>query len=103
MENPKSKAEEQKPVNAKIRSIVIMYLDIIIRSLISFFSVIIVLEIILVYFFHLNFIVVIIIAFFVSILLAPFFSKIRLGEYFLIKYEYWLGRMANRIFNEKEN
>lgn len=78
---------------SKYRDLLIVYFDMTIRGLLSFFIVGIGLFLLLVGVFHLNTIAVIIIAFLVSIAISPLFSKIRVAEKLINKYENWLNKI----------
>jgi len=77
----------------KYRSLIVLYIDIVIRGLISFFFIGILLEIILGIYLHLSFIIVLVAVFIVSIFVAPFLSKIKWGEKIWTHYENWLDGM----------
>jgi len=77
----------------RYRNLMVIYLDGTIRGLLSFFIVGIGLFLLLVGVFHLNTIAVIIVAFLVSILISPLFSKIRVAEKLITKYEAWLNKI----------
>lgn len=82
--------EIQKSSNFRLMSI--MYLDIVIRSLISFVFVGFGLSILLMGILKLSWVIVLPIVFILSILIAPLLSKIKLGHILFDKYELWLQR-----------
>lgn len=89
MRNLKQQKEQIQEPN-KFRQLMINYLDIVIRSLISFVGIGVILGIILIGYLKMNFIFAFIIIFILSIIIAPFLSKIKLGEVVFLKYENWL-------------
>jgi len=73
--------EKTQPLNdSRFRNISIVYLDILIRSLISFICIGIVFSIILIGYLHLSWVLVLPLVFIVSILVSPLLMKIKLGE-----------------------
>lgn len=80
---------------SKFRQMSVMYLDIVIRGLISFFFVGIGLYFLLSILFHIPFYFVLPIVFIVSILIAPFLSKIKLGHIIFDRYENFLNKSFN--------
>jgi len=92
-QNPQEQIEKVQPLNnSKFRNMMVMYLDILIRSLISFFFVGILFSIFLIGFLHITWIVVLPLVFITSILISPFLSKIKLGEKVFDHYEFWLKK-----------
>lgn len=81
--------QETNQLQSKYRSWIVLYLDILIRSLMSFVIVGILLTIALLKF-HFPFLWILIIAFCISILISPLFMKIKLGDKFLTWYENFL-------------
>lgn len=67
--------------DSRFRSIAIMYLDITIRSLIAFLCIGFLLSLIFIGYFHLSWILVLPIIFVTTIIVSPFLSKIKLGEF----------------------
>jgi hypothetical protein len=93
MKNQQEQIEKVQPLNnSRFRNLMIMYLDILIRSLISFFFVGTLFSIFLIGFLHITWIVVIPLVFLVSILISPFLSKIKLGEKVFDYYEGFLKK-----------
>jgi hypothetical protein len=90
MESQKS-SESQK--QSKLRDIIVVYFDIVIRGLIAFAFIGILLSIFLIGFLKLSYFIVLPIAFICSILISPFLSKIKLGDVLLTKYENYLGKI----------
>lgn len=90
--------QNQKMLNSNkrtTRDYVVLYLDGVLRGLISFLVVGIGLFLLLVGILKMKFIFVLPIIFIVSVLLSPFLSKITLGEKVLTGYENWLKRTFN--------
>ena len=77
----------------KIRTHIINYLDIIIRSLISFIVIGIGLGFFLIGYVKMKAIVVLPIIFICSIIISPFLSRIKFGERLLIKFEKFLSKL----------
>jgi hypothetical protein len=93
----KEKIEEQEKIEEVIRSsrfrnMMIVYFDILIRSLISFFAIGILLSILLIGVFHFEWWLVLPLVFICSIFVAPFLSKIKLGERVFDYYEQFLKK-----------
>lgn len=87
-QNPKQQQEKIQQSNSpRFRNLIVMYLDILIRSLISFVCIGVVLSIFLIGFLHLSWIFVLPLSFFVAILVAPLFMKIQLADKILTYYE----------------
>jgi len=84
--------QEKSPLYDRFRVQLVNYTDMIIRSLISFFFIGLGLYIILIGIFKWSILPTLLMAFFVSILVNPFLSKIKLGERIWSKYEKWLAR-----------
>lgn len=84
-------SESQK--QSRFRSIVVIYLDAILRGLIAFAFIGILLSLFLIGFLHLSFVLVLPIAFICSILISPLLSKVKLGNVLLTKYENYLNRL----------
>ena len=80
-------SENQLLNNSKFRNLSIMYLDIVIRSLISFLCVGVLFSIILIGYLHISWVFVLPLVFFVSIIISPLLMKIRLGEIVFLYYE----------------
>jgi len=72
-----------------------MYLDIVIRSLISFVCIGLLFSIILIGYLHISWILVLPLTFFVAILVSPLLMKITLGEKILVYYENLLKKGFN--------
>lgn len=82
------------------RDYIILYMDMVIRGLISFFVVGIGLYALLIFYFKMKFIYVLPIAFICSIFLSPFLSKVKLGEKLLILYERLLAKVFKLTIEE---
>lgn len=93
--DPKN-SQENPNLNSVFRQKLIIYMDNILRGLISFAVVGIGLFVILTGFLHVKIYWVLPIAFFCSILISPLLSKIHLGERLLLKYESWLNKLVKR-------
>jgi membrane protein implicated in regulation of membrane protease activity len=83
------------------RVYIILYLDMVLRGLISFFVVGIGLYFILIGYFKMTFVFLLPIAFIVSILISPFLMRIKLGEIVLTKYEGLLNKLLKKSFDGK--
>ena len=81
----------------KIRTHLINYLDIVVRGLISFLVIGIGLGFLLIGYFKMKAIIVFPVIFICSIIITPFLSRIRLGEFLLIKYENLLHKIFKNI------
>lgn len=87
-QNPPQQQEKiQLLNNSKFKNMAIMYLDILIRSLISFFFIGILFSVFLIGFLHITWIVVLPLVFLTSILVSPLLAKIKLGEFVINYYE----------------
>lgn len=93
--NQNQQKEEIQKLN-NFRNEIIKYTDIVIRSLIAFIFVGILGSIILIGLFHIKIWLLFPIMFFLSIIISPLLSKIRLGEQLFNKYDEWL-KGKNRI------
>lgn len=91
---PQQKSKEVPLSNnsERFRNLMIMYLDIVIRSLISFIFIGILLSFVFIGVLHISWIFVLPMVFFVSILVSPLLSKIKLGERVFLYYEEWLKK-----------
>jgi hypothetical protein len=83
--------KEENPNN--LRNWIILYTDMILRGLIAFFFAGICLYTFLVGYLHIKAIYILPIAFIVSIMISPFLSRIRLGNFVLNSYEKWLNNL----------
>jgi membrane protein implicated in regulation of membrane protease activity len=70
-------------------------MDILIRSLISFLAIGVVFSIILIGYLHISWIFVLPLVFFVSVIIAPFLSKIKLADKVMDYYEGLLKKTFN--------
>lgn len=84
---PQPQEKTQLFGNSKTRETMITYFDIVIRSLISFLGIGVLFSIFLIGFLHITWIIVLPLVFIVSIIVAPFLSKIKLGEKVINYYE----------------
>jgi Cu/Ag efflux pump CusA len=82
---------------SNFRAYIILYLDIIIRSFISFALVGVLLYIFLGIFLKMKFIYILPIAFLMGILISPLLSRIKLGEKTIQAYENMLDKFVNKI------
>lgn len=87
--------EELEMRTSNIRKMIIIYTDMMIRGLLSFFVIGIGFYLILVVFFKMKFIYVLPLVFIATILISPFLSKIRIAEKMLDKYDEWLKLVFN--------
>lgn len=87
-----SKEIQKQDSFSRFRQMAIVYLDIVIRSLISFVVIGLGLSIILMGFLKWSWIIVLPIVFILSIIVAPSLSKIKLGEKVFLLYESWLQK-----------
>lgn len=83
----------------KIDQWIVFYLDITLRSLVAFAISLVLLSILKGYF-NMSIIWVIVCSFALSIMITPFLSKIRLGNYLLNKYKGFLNRTFVRVVND---
>jgi len=90
----KSSQQEPKsqPLYSKFRMYAMQYANITVNSMLSFLIVGLGLYIVLIGVMKMSFVPVLLITFFISILINPFFSRIRLGEKIFLKYENWLEK-----------
>ena len=88
--------ESENQTQNKYYKLTIFYLDSVIRGLIAFFSVGVLLTLILVVFLKMKFVWILPISFVVSILISPFLSRITLGERLLNGYTKWLEKTFNK-------
>jgi len=89
----KQQEEKIQPLNnSKFRGLAIMYLDILIRSMISFICIGILFSIVLIGYLHFSWILVLPLVFIVSIIVAPLLMKIKLGEIVFSHYESWIRK-----------
>lgn len=89
--------EETKTlIPSKFRSYMVLYSDIVIRSLIAFVFSFLVFSIIGVGILHISFIIVLVVAFLFGVLITPFLSKISLGGKFINWYEGILSGVVKR-------
>ena len=86
--------EENKSNN--IRNWIVLYMDIVVRGLIAFLFVGVCLSFLLIGYFKMSFIYVLPIVFITSVLISPFLSKIRLGEFIISKYENFLNKLFEK-------
>ena len=95
MGNQKLQTEKIQPSNkiSNFRMWMIIYLDIVIRGLISFFGIGVVLSIFLIGFLHISWIFVLPLSFFCSIIVSPFLSKIKLAEKVIDYYDGLLQKL----------
>ena len=92
MEAQNQSKKENLNIGDNYRRVIVMYLDLVIRGLISFLFVGIGLWIILGGFLKMKFIYMLPVAFICSILISPFLSRVQLGERAVSWYEGWLRR-----------
>lgn len=92
--------EEKFGEKSGLRQYIVLYLDIVLRSLISFLGIGVVLSIFLVSYLKMKFILVLPIIFILAVLISPFLSKIKLGEFLLDKYENFLNKLFRRTLND---
>ena len=93
MKNQQEQQEKTQLLNdSKFRSMAIMYLDILIRSLISFICIGVIFSIVLIGYLHFSWILVLLLVFIVSIIIAPLLMKIKLGEIVFSHYESWIRK-----------
>jgi len=83
----------QQVNNSRFRSIMVMYLDILIRSLVSFVFVGILFSIFLIWALHITWIIVLPLVFISSIFISPFLMKIKLAEKIVSYYEDFLNKV----------
>lgn len=96
-QDPKSDSNSLFMENSPtLRTHLVNYLDNIIRGLLSLIFVGIGLFILLTGVLKIKFIIVFPIIFIVSILISPFLSRIKLGEFVLSKYERWLKKIIKK-------
>lgn len=95
MKKQKQQQEEILESNKGFRNMLIVYMDIVIRSLISFFCVGIVFSVFLISYLHISWVFVLPLVFFVSVLISPLLSQIRLSERILVYYENLLKKSFN--------
>jgi hypothetical protein len=79
--------------DSRMRKMMVMYLDIIIRSLISFFCIGLVFSFVLIGYLHISWVFVLPLTFFVSILVSPFLSKLSIADKIIIYYENILKKL----------
>lgn len=89
---PQQEQKTQLFANPRFRGMLITYFDIVIRSLISFFCIGVLFSIFLIGFLHITWVIVLPLVFIASIIVAPFLSKIKLGEVVFSHYESWLKK-----------
>lgn len=89
-------SQENPNLNSVFRQKLIIYMDNLLRGLISFAVIGIGLFVILTGFLHVKIYWVLPIAFFCSILISPLLSKIHLGERLLCFYENWLNNLMKK-------
>lgn len=91
-QQPQEIQELNEEKTSRFRNVSIMYLDILIRSLISFFFIGILFSIFLIGFLHITWYIVLPLVFITSILVSPFLMKIKLGETVFLYYENFLKK-----------
>lgn len=77
---------------SRIRGLMVIYLDGVIRSLIAFLFIGVGSYIVFVGFFKINMILVLPIVFILSVMISPLLSRIKLGEKVIVGYENWLKK-----------
>ena len=86
----------EKNKSNNIRNWIVLYMDIVVRGLIAFLFVGVCLSFLLIGYFKMSFIYVLPIVFITSVLISPFLSKIRLGEFIISKYENFLNKLFEK-------
>lgn len=81
----------------KFRSHIVRYLDLVIQGLIAFLIIGLGLGLLLAGYFKMRYVFVLPIIFICSIIISPFLSRIKLGEFILTKYENLLHKMFKNI------
>lgn len=89
--------ENKTLIPSKFRNYLVMYSDILVRSLIAFTFSFVVFSIIGFGILHISFVIILILAFCFGVLITPFLSRINLGNRFVNWYEKILQRIIDRI------
>jgi membrane protein implicated in regulation of membrane protease activity len=84
--------------NSNLREYVILYLDLVLRGLIAFAFIGIGFYLLLVVYLKVSIIWVLPMVFLASILVSPFLSRIKLGNFVLEKYEQLLNKIFEKLF-----